>query len=488
MTNKNDIQHEVGVVVKAKRYLLTLNGLPSVKVNDIIVDEVSGNRAIVRAMSDEYVFALSFSGIVRPGDRYTYYQDEYMYSVGEYLYGRVIDALGRPVDDKGSFPSANVSFRLDVEAPGIEVRKHITQQLYTGVTTVDTLIPIAKGQRQLMFGPMRSGKSTFLTGTVLEQVKSGTVCIYTVIGKPITGLKKITERIIDGAPKESKVVVLSAVSDDPPSMIAIAPSVAFLLAEYFQSKGEDVLVVLDDLDAHAKYLREIALLEGRLPSTESYPGDIFYQHAHLMERSGDFIDSHGGGSITSLPVIQTDLKNFSDLIPTNVMACTDGHLSFSPTKRAQGVYPSINIAESVTRVGRQSQRTLQKQVTRHVQRLLGKYRSQQEYAKFSTDLNESAQEVLRLGGIIDVLLEQSPEDTFSPVVQVLMLGLVFSNYFDKHVTASDVVGYKKVLTNTLHEADDFDDLRNMVLDDGSTWQGFLDALAEKHKFLNSVCQ
>lgn len=478
-------EQEIGVVVKAKRYLLTLSGLPSARVNDIIVDSDSGNQAMVRALSDEYVFALVLTGEVQPGDRFGYSPQEYVYSVGDFLYGRVIDALGQPVDNKGSFPSANVPFRLEVEAPGIEVRDHITRQLVTGVTTVDTLIPIAKGQRQLMFGPMRSGKSTFLTRTVQAQAAAGTVCIYTVIGKPITGLKKITEAVIDDAPAGSKVIVLSAVSDEPASLIAIAPSVAFLLAEYFQAQGEDVLVVLDDLDAHAKYLREIALLEGRLPSTESYPGDIFYQHAHLMERSGDFTDDIGGGSITALPVIQTDLKNFSDLIPTNVMACTDGHLSFSPSLRAQGTYPSINIEESVTRVGRQAQRTLQKQVTRRAQRLLGQYRSQVEYAQFSSDLNEAAQEILRKGAIMTALLEQHPDDRYEPWVQVVLLTLVLADFFSVKETEVEARAMKEELVTVLRKEDEFAPLKLMVLDDDVTWEEFLEAVVARGESLRS---
>ncbi len=483
--SNNTPQNEIGIVVKAKRYLVTLSGLPSARINDILVDLDTGDQAIVRALSDEYVYALVLSGQVHPGSRFTYSQDEFVYSVGEYLYGRVIDALGRPVDNKGSFPTANVPFRLDVEAPGIEVREHITKQLVTGVSTVDTLIPIAKGQRQLMFGPMRSGKSTFLTRTVKAQAAAGTVCIYTVIGKPITGLKKITEQIIDGAPADSKVIVLAAVSDEPASLIAIAPSVAFLLAEYYQAQGEDVLVVLDDLDAHAKYLREIALLEGRLPSTESYPGDIFYQHAHLMERSGDFIDEFGGGSITALPVIQTDLKNFSDLIPTNVMACTDGHLSFSPSLRAQGTYPSINIAESVTRVGRQAQRTLQKQVTRRAQRLLGQYRAQLEYAQFSSDLNEAAQTILRKGSILTVLLEQDPNDMYQPWVQVVLLSLVFADFFTDSETADEARAMKGQLVAALRNDADLAPLQKMVGDDNSVWEGFLEALRAHSDTLRS---
>ena len=197
-----------------------------------------------------------------------------------------------------------------------------------------------------------------------------------------------------------------------------------------QHMQEHVLVILDDLDAHAKYLREIGLLEGRLPSTESYPGDIFYQHAHLMERSGHFTKELGGGSITTLPIIQTDFKNFSDLIPTNLMACTDGHLAFLPTLRAEGLYPSISLEQSVTRVGRQAQHALQKQITTKIQILLGAYRQQREYAQFSAELSAQTKEVIRKGAIIEALLLQEPYQGFDADIQVCMLALVFTSFFE----------------------------------------------------------
>lgn len=420
-------ESEVGFVTKAKRYLLTIEGLPSARVNDFIIDE-EGNRGIIRALADDHVVALAFAGDPRPGDRYTYLKDPNLYACGEELFGRIINPLGEPVDGLGALPRGNTPLQLEVDAPGIEVRVPIFDQLQTGITMVDTLIPIARGQRQLLFGPMYSGKTTFLTQTVLEQQKQGVVCIYAIIGKPIVGLRKVADTIMQ--PENTKTIIIAALSDEPASLVFLAPSVAYMLAEYYRDQGEHVLVILDDLDAHAKYLREIALLEGRLPSTESYPGDVFYQHAHLMERSGHFTEELGGGSITTLPVIQTDFKNFSDLIPTNLMACTDGHLAFLPTLRAEGLYPSISLAESVTRVGRQSQRTVQKLMTTKIQILLGAYRQQQEYAQFSSDLSEQTKEILRKGAIVNALILQKPYDAIPVGVQVLVLALVDTPFFD----------------------------------------------------------
>ncbi len=482
--NHNDRAHEIGLVVKAKRYLLTIEGLPSARVNDLLVDQ-AGKRAIVRALGDTQVFALALSDSAQPGDRYQYLTDTHHYSVGEHLFGRIIDVMGQPIDNIGSFPPPNVTFALERDAPGIEVRQPIHEQLVTGLTMVDTLIPIAKGQRQLVFGPMRAGKSTFLTETVQAQAAHGTICIYAVIGKPINGLRKVTDMIIDRAKPGSKNIVISALSDEPPSMIALAPSVAFLLAEYFARHGEHVLVILDDLDSHAKYLREIALLEGRLPSTESYPGDIFYQHAHLMERSGHFTTAIGGGSITALPVIQTDQRNMSDLIPTNVMACTDGHLSFLPSLRAEGIYPAISLEQSVTRVGRQAQKKLQKQVTRHMQILLGSYKTQVEYAKFSADLSDQAKEILRKGSIAEVLLQQPAyEGTRSLEAQVILLGLLFSGFFAVE-SAETVARQRNRLVEVISAESTFAPLRVMAMDDLTDWDTFLKTLTTYHAKLQT---
>lgn len=462
--SNSTITTEVGFVTTVKRYLIAIEGLPSARVNMILVDE-AGNQALVRALFDDHITALVLSGTPQPGVRYTYLDGGHRYYVGDELFGRIIDPLGAPIDSGGALPVGTVPMQLDVDAPGIEVRDLIHNPLHTGVTLVDTLIPVAKGQRQLIFGPMHSGKTTFLTETVLAQQAEGVVCIYAVIGKPVVGLRKITDTILaDG--QASRTIVVSALSDTPPPLIAITPSIAFLLAEYFQKRGEHVLVILDDLDSHAKYLREISLLEGRLPSTESYPGDIFYQHAHLMERSGHFLPEHGGGSITTLPVIQTEFKNFSDLIPTNLMACTDGHLAFLPNLRAEGVYPSISLEQSVTRVGRQAQTTLQKAITTKIQIILGSYRQQREYAEFSAELTAETQALLRQGELIEVLLQQPPYQGYSAPVQVILLALVFTSFFAE-VAIADVAKRMQEIVGPLAQASEFASLRERAMASGT---------------------
>jgi F-type H+-transporting ATPase subunit alpha len=460
----NDHEHEeVGFVTDVKQYLFSVEGLPSARVNDIIVHE-NGGRALVRALDNEKITALMLgSNYAKPGDRFMFRGEKYMISCGDHLFGRIISALGDPADGGESFPKGNVPLMIEVDAPGLESRLLIQNQLYTGLTLVDTLIPIAKGQRQLIFGPMNSGITAFLTEVIRNQRSADTISIYVAIGKPVSSLREITDKILSRE-GNGKTIVISALSDEPTPIIALAPSVAFLIADYFCARGEDVLIVLDDLGTHAKYLREMALLEGRLPSTESYPGDIFYQHAHLMERSGQFGPALGGGSITTFPVIKTNIKNYSDLIPTNLMACTDGHLAFAVELHAQGVYPPISFEESVTRVGRHAQRILQKQITARIQILLARYKQQKEYAQFSTQLSDEAKLLIRQGEIIEELLRQEPASSLPADVQVPLLTLAFTPFLLER-SVDFTRANKARIAIALTEEDIFAPLRSKVNDE-----------------------
>jgi F-type H+/Na+-transporting ATPase subunit alpha len=481
----NNTHDEIGFVTEVKHYLFSVEGLPSAHINDILIGD-DGGRAIVRALSDDNITALSLGkAYAKPGDRYMLSKTKHLFSCGDHMFGRIITALGDPADGGESFPEGNTPFTVEVDAPGIEYREPIHEQLYSGITLVDTLVPIAKGQRQLVFGPMNSGITTFLTETIRNQQWTDVVCIYVAIGKPINGLREITDKIL--SPEScKKTIVISALSDDPTPVIALAPSVAFLIADYFSARGDDVLIVLDDLDTHAKYLREIALLEERLPSTESYPGDIFYQHAHLMERSGHFGPELGGGSITTLPVIKTNLKNYSDLIPTNLMACTDGHLAFHSELYAQGTYPSISFEESVTRVGRHAQHLLQKQITSRIQILLAQYKKQREYSQFSAQLSNEAKKLLRQGEIIEELLRQTAYQGIRADVQVPLLTLAFTQFLlDRGVDFTK--NNKKTLIQALTEEDVFVALRKRALED-TPFAEYIKEVEDHRELFETICR
>lgn len=483
--NKKKFQQEVGFVVGAKGYLLSLRGLPSAKIDDLIVDE-DGNYALVRSLNEEYVDALLLSDFdLKPGTKFYLRPSSEIFSFGEHLFGRTINALGAPIDGKGSFPQSNQFLELDVVASGISFRKKIKEQFYTGISFVDTLVPLGKGQRQLVYGALGSGKMEFLREVVINQNSQNMICIYAVIGRPADYLQKISSYILRKSKSNSNNIIMAATSEESSSMISIAPSVAFLLAEYFQQKGNDVLLILDDLGIHAKHLREISLLEGRLPGRESYPGDIFYQHAFLMERAGYFNKKGGGGSITLFPVLETQVESYTDLISTNLIACTDGHLSFSSSLWQQGYFPSILEDESVTRVGRNTQNLIQKQLTQKILSILVDYKKQKEYTRFKAQVSEETQKLFHQAELIKELIKQDLSVSIPFNIQIIMLSLPFTPFLlerDKDFLEKN----KKVIIETIKTDSRLEEAREMSKRDVS-FNDFIIYLKKQVYVLERVC-
>jgi len=422
------IKEEVGFISGAKDYLLSLEGLPSVKVNDIITNE-KGNRALVLGLNEDRVQALLLDRAqVFAGDRFTVFGHHLQFPFGEHLFGRVLNALGDPLDGGSSFPPGNHILELEAKAQGINARTDIDEQFKTGVALMDTLLPIGKGQRQLIVGPFGSGKQLFLQDAVRSQLESDMICVYALVGKPTVYIQETLMRLFAKKENGSRVIVLAALSSESAPMIFITPSVALSIAEHFSQKGKDVLVVLDDLGSHARYLREIELLAGRIPGRESYPGDIFYQHAHVMERAGRFNKEAGCGSITLLPVLETNIEELTDLIATNIMAATDGHTFFSAELNAAGHYPAVAHAESVTRVGRKTQSRLHNELSIRTQTLLADYERQKIYSRFGAQLSKENQQVIEQGEVMGVLLKQ---ELFTPIaipLQIMLLSLAFTSF------------------------------------------------------------
>lgn len=426
---------EVGSVISVKGYLLSLNGLPSVRVNDIIEDE-AGRRALVQAVTEEAVEALLLDQArVNPGRQFYRQPAGWQITPGDHLKGQIINALGEVVTEEtkrnasAATDGQTETLAFNVVAKNIEARKLISQQLITGFGLVDILVPIGKGQKELVYGPMHSGKARFLREVMITQQAQGTICIYAVVGKPITYTAQLWQALKNREALERTIVIDSSSKASTP-MISIAPSTALLIAEYFCRQGEDVLLVLDDLGLHAKYLREIALLAGRLPGRESYPGDIFYQHAHLMERGGSFNDKQGGGTITLLPVLETEMEGYTNLIPTNLMACTDGHLFFSTEMETEGFMPAIEASRSVSRIGHSTQNKLGRELATQLMSVLSEYPRHQEYSRFGTQLSAESKKILKQGQIIHELLNQNTVGPLSPMIQTLLLSLVFTTWFE----------------------------------------------------------
>lgn len=425
----NAEEGEIGFVIQAKGYLLTLEGLPSARIDNIIRNG-SGQRAIITALSEDRIEALLLDrGNPKAGDRFVLNKEGILYAFSEALFGRAVNVLGEPIDGMGDLPKGDTPLNLEGGAPAMSARKMMTDQLFTGMPAIDILVPIAKGQRQLVTGPISSGTTAFLESVVANQADTDVVCIYTFIGKPVSYVEDTIGRIFSEQGNKNSIMVV-AFSDEPAPMIYLAPTVALELAESFSWEGKDVLLILDDLGSHAKYLREIALMSGQVPGRESYPGDMFYQQAHLLERGGRFNKSFGSGSITILPVLETNIEDISSLISTNLVSATDGHLFFSPLTHAEGHFPSVIPEESVTRVGRKTQSNLAKQLSIRVQTLIAEYKRQRRYLEFGTQLSENTRRTIARGETLSVFLDQEQMSFIPMEVQIILLALVFTKLFD----------------------------------------------------------
>jgi F-type H+-transporting ATPase subunit alpha len=476
------LEKEIGFVRANKHYLLSIEGLPSARVFDIVRNE-EGKRAIVTALSHDAVEAMVLDPMEpTPGQQFELSERDRQFSLGDHLFGRVINALGDPIDGKGAFPPKNAALALEVEAPGLAGRSNITRQLVTGYGMIDTVLPIGKGQRQLLMGPVRSGAEVFARQVIKHQVGQDVVCVYAAVGKPATYIREVADQLLQ---KDSSpfTVVLAVSADDPTPQIRIAPSVALMLAEYWCEQGKDVLLVIDDFYTHAKYLREAALLEGKLPGRESYPGDIFYQQAHLIERAGSFETK---GTITMLPLLQTDIESYNDLITTNIMGTTDGHVSFSSELYAQGTFPSIVEHESVTRVGKHTQSVVQKQLSTAVGSTLADARAQERFAQFGTQLSDSAQAMIRTGEMLQYLLDQD-EDEFQGIeTQAIMLSLPLTSFATDRDKAF-LVRNKKALVVAASQHTDTEPLRQAVKT-AKSHSAFLTQVEKFVPFFLKACQ
>lgn len=446
MDPKQSSKHtEVGYVVSSRDFLVSLNGLPSVKINDLVQSD-SGALGWINSLQEDSVEVLILDkSTIKPKEVFRRLPNPIGVEVGEFLLGRAINPLGQPVDGKGPLrkTKSTKAFVLEKVVPGIDAREFITEQFLTGITLVDTIIPIGKGQRELILGDAHCGKTQFLIDTIVNQKKSNIICVYASIGKPAVSLRNLIDTLKANEALDYTVII-AASSSEPAPLIFLTPKTAFTVSEYFQKKGSDVLLILDDLGIHAKIHREIALLGDRPPGRESYPGDTFYQHAHLLERAGKFNKGAGGGSITALPVLELNLSDFTTLIPTNLMAMTDGHLLFKSNLYVQGQRPAIDISLSVSRVGRQTQNQLFNLLASKIRYLLSSASELETISRFSSELPpETRLTLLRRDQILE-LLKQDPLQLVPKQIQVIMLSLPFTTFLQDK-TRSFLEKYKKTL-------------------------------------------
>lgn len=356
--------------------------------------------------------------------------------VGEALLGRVIDPLGRPLDQKGPLRH---SARLPVErpAPRIMDRAPVTVPLQTGIKVIDALIPIGRGQRELLVGDRQSGKTALAIDAIINQRDSGVICIFCAIGKRGSDVVKVIDDLTSAGALDHCVVVV-ATEENPPGLQYVAPYAATTIAEYFMEKGKDVLIIYDDLTRHARAYRELSLLLRRPPGREAFPGDIFYIHSRLLERSTHLNEALGGGSLTALPIVETEAEDISAYIPTNLISITDGQVFLSATMYGKGLLPAVDVGKSVSRVGGKTQLPAYHEIAGGVRLYYSQFEELETFSRFGSRLDEATQRTLDRGRRLREVLKQPQYKPISPMHQILGLFATLEGLLDS--IAIDSIG------------------------------------------------
>jgi F-type H+-transporting ATPase subunit alpha len=364
--------------------------------------------------------------------------------VGDGLIGRVVNPLGRPLDSRGPVFS---SARLPTErtAPPIMDRAPVTVPLQTGIKVIDALVPIGRGQRELIVGDRQTGKTAIALDTILNQRGANVVCVYCAIGQRASGVAKVVATLRDKGALEYTVVVVTE-GNDPPGLAYIAPYAATSIAEHFMQQGRDVLIVYDDLTHHARAYRELSLLLRRPPGREAFPGDIFYIHARLLERATHLSPELGGGSLTALPIIETEAQDISAYIPTNLISITDGQVYLSPSLFELGLLPAVDVGRSVSRVGGKAQRATYRAVTGDLKLAYAQFEELETFARFGARLDEDSRKIIEHGRRIRACLQQAEFAPVSVPAQIAILLALTAGLFDTVAMAQMTEAEHAVLT------------------------------------------
>lgn len=348
--------------------------------------------------------------------------------VGEALIGRVVNALGEPIDAKGVINSNEFRF-VEEKAKGIMARKSVHEPLHTGIKAIDALVPIGRGQRELIIGDRQTGKTTVAVDTIISQKGQGVVCIYVAIGQKQSTVAQVVKRLEEHGAMDYTIVV-NAGASDPAALQYLAPYTGVTMGEFFRDNAKHALIVYDDLSKHAVAYREMSLILRRPPGREAYPGDVFYLHSRLLERASKLNDELGAGSLTALPIIETQAGDVSAYIPTNVISITDGQIFLETDLFNSGIRPAINVGLSVSRVGGAAQIKATKQVSGTLRLDLAQYRELQAFAQFASDLDEASRKQLKRGQRMVELLKQPPYSPLSVEKQVVLIFAGTKGYLD----------------------------------------------------------
>ena len=396
---------EVGTVIWISDGITTVYGIDHAMYGEIVIFETGVKGMVQDIRRNEIgVILLGKDTGIKEGTKVTRTGKKAGVPVGDAYLGRVVDALGAPIDGKGDIPSDGYR-PIEQEAPGIIDRKSVSVPLETGILAIDSMFPIGRGQRELIIGDRQTGKTSIATDTIINQKGKDVICIYVAIGQKASTIAKIVSTLTKNDAMDYSIVVSATASDSAPLQY-IAPYSGTALAEYFMHKGKDVLIVYDDLSKHAVAYRALSLLLERSPGREAYPGDVFYLHSRLLERSSRLSDELGGGSITALPIIETQAGDVSAYIPTNVISITDGQIFLESDLFFAGMRPAVNVGLSVSRVGGAAQTKAMKKVAGSIRIDLAQFREMEVFTQFSSDLDAATKEQLQYGKGLMELLKQ----------------------------------------------------------------------------------
>uniref|UniRef100_UPI00404859CC F0F1 ATP synthase subunit alpha n=1 Tax=Yoonia sp. TaxID=2212373 RepID=UPI00404859CC len=420
---------ESGRVAEVADGIAVVTGLAQA-LSDEVLQFSSGVWGVVLDLEPNRlgVVVLGSTDLVTIGETVTRTQSVVSTKVGAGLLGRVVTALGEPLDGKGPI-KAEAMRPVEAEAPKILDRTAVSRPLATGIKAVDAAVPIGLGQRQLVIGDRQTGKTSLVVDAILNQTDTEVICIYCAIGQRGDAVAKVIGAVRDGG-MMARTIVMSAGDDEAAGLAFIAPYAALSMAEHFSGQGRDVLVLLDDLTHHARSYRELSLLLRRPPGREAFPGDIFYIHARLLERAGQFAQSAGGGSITVLPIVETQAENLSAYIPTNLISITDGQIYLSPRLVRKNQFPAVDLGVSVSRVGGKAQSHAFRSIAGNLRVTLSQFEELEGFARFGTRLDDTTRARLKRGAAVRASLRQAERDPMPAIAQLAVLVAAMDGYLD----------------------------------------------------------
>ena len=449
---------EVGQVLSVGDGIARIYGLDKVQAGEM-VEFPGGIKGMTLNLEEDNVGVVIFGDdrTIREGDTVKRTGEIVDVPIGKELLGRVVDALGNPIDGKGPINASERNL-IEVKAPGIIPRKSVHEPMQTGIKAIDSLIPIGRGQRELIIGDRQTGKTAIIIDTILNQKKLNDAaandseklfCVYVAIGQKRSSVAQIVKTLEEKGALEYTIVVAATASEPAPIQF-LAPYTGCTMGEYFRDRGMHAVIFYDDLTKQAVAYRQMSLLLRRPPGREAYPGDVFYLHSRLLERAAKMSDENGAGSLTALPVIETQANDVSAYIPTNVISITDGQIFLETDLFYKGVRPAVNVGLSVSRVGSAAQAKAMKQVAGSIKLELAQYREMEAFAQFASDLDASTQQLLARGARLIEVLKQPQFSPYSMEEQVVSLFSGVNGFLDE-VKIQDVVRFEQMLLDNIRE-------------------------------------